>query len=115
MTDSEVHLLSVELPLLLLAAVGVVDGSKIVYVSNDGTENTAVAINGKYYVWGVKDTKFRNGDLIHYIRDNADWSSLATAGMCLYNNQRFQLYDHLVLRLLQYKVNLMEVELMGRL
>ncbi len=62
-----------------------------------GNEGTAKDIDGNIYktvtignqAWmaeNLKTSRFRNGDSIPNITDNASWEALATAAWCFYNN-----------------------------
>lgn len=67
-------------------APGVADGETTVYVGNDGKQYTAVCINQVYWTPDVEETKFRTGEDIPNVTDDAAWAALAGSGMCLYNN-----------------------------
>ena len=57
------------------------------YTGNDGKVYDCIKIGDQ--VWlasNLAETKYRNGDLIPEVTDNAAWAALTTAGMCYYNN-----------------------------
>ena len=57
------------------------------YVGNDLRQYRTVKIGTQ--VWtadNLAETKFRNGDNIPIVTDNATWAALDTAGMCSYDN-----------------------------
>ncbi|GEM_PF-6255761 len=57
------------------------------YTGNDGKIYPTICINGTEWVsMPLCETKFRNGDLIPIVTDNATWGALVSAGMCYYNN-----------------------------
>lgn len=57
------------------------------YIQNDGLSLPTVKIGTQ--VWtacNLAETKFRNGDDIPEVTNNAAWAALETAGMCAYDN-----------------------------
>lgn len=57
------------------------------YTGNDGKIYRTVKIGTQ--VWtadNLAETKFRNGDLIPEVTDNAAWAALTTGALCAYNN-----------------------------
>ena len=63
------------------------DSIEAQYIGNDGKVYDCIKIGGQ--VWlasNLAETKYRNGDLIPEVTDNAAWAALTTAGMCYYNN-----------------------------
>lgn len=60
-----------------------------IMTGNDGNQYATVKIGTQ--VWmseNLEETKFRNGDTIPVVTDNAAWTALTTAGSCWYNNTR---------------------------
>lgn len=60
-----------------------------IMTGNDGKQYATVKIGTQ--VWmaeNLEETKFRNGDTIPIVTDNAAWAALTTAGSCWYNNIR---------------------------
>jgi hypothetical protein len=65
------------------------------YIGNDLKEYPTVKIGTQ--VWlacNLAETKFRTGEDIPIVTDNAAWSALTTAGMCYYENN--PVYSHTV-------------------
>jgi len=63
------------------------NGETSTYVGNDGKIYRTICINGiEYTADNLAETKYRNGDLILTITDNAAWLALVTGGKCAYNN-----------------------------
>ena len=63
------------------------DSVEAQYTSNDGKVYDYIKTGDQ--VWlacNLAETKYRNGDLIPKVTDNAAWAALTTAGMCYYNN-----------------------------
>jgi len=57
------------------------------YTGNDGKVYRCTKIGTQVWVAdNLAETKFRNGDDIPIVTDNAEWAALETAGMCVYNN-----------------------------
>lgn len=57
------------------------------YTGNDGSMYPTICINGvEYLACDLAETKFRNGEAIPEVTDDAAWAALETAGMCAYNN-----------------------------
>ena len=64
-------------------------GQTGVYHGNDDKLYSTIAIGDPAQEWiacNLAETKYRNGDLIPEVTDNAAWAALTTAGMCYYNN-----------------------------
>lgn len=67
-------------------AIGIADGVTTIYTGNDGKTYKAIAINGIYWtIENLEETKFRTGDIIPYIANDADWSTAGSA-LCVYDN-----------------------------
>lgn len=76
------------------------DGNTIRLIKDDSTDTGVMTGNdGKQYatvkigtqVWmseSLEETKFRNGDTIPVVTDNAAWAALTTAGSCWFENKR---------------------------
>lgn len=57
------------------------------YTGNDGKVYRTICIGTQEWLAdNLAETKFRNGDDIPIVTDNATWAALETAGMCSYNN-----------------------------
>ena len=72
-------------------------GFSLRFIADSGTPITAIGNDGKVYpcvtigtqTWTAvnsMETKYRNGDLIPEVTDNAAWAALTTGGLCAYNN-----------------------------
>lgn len=70
------------------------NGQSGTYIGNDEQMYRTICINGvEYLADNLRETKFRNGDVIPYYGidnssnfTNAEWGALTTAGVCAYNN-----------------------------
>jgi len=65
------------------------DGQTGVYIGNDGRVYRTIAIGNPAQEWladNLAETKFRDGESIPEVTNNAAWAALTTAGMCAYNN-----------------------------
>jgi hypothetical protein len=63
------------------------DGETGTYTGNDGKVYRTICIGTQEWVAdNLAETKFRNGDDIPIVTDNATWDALETAGMCAYDN-----------------------------
>jgi len=57
------------------------------YTGNDGKKYRTICIGTQEWLAdNLAETKFRNGDDIPIVTDNAEWAALETAGMCYYDN-----------------------------
>lgn len=61
------------------------------YTGNDGKVYPTIAIgaSGSVQEWtsaSLAETKYRNGDSIPEVTDNAAWAALTTGALCAYNN-----------------------------
>lgn len=67
------------------------EGETGTYIGNDGKVYPTIAIGaiGSEQEWmamPLAETKYRNGDLIPEVTNNATWAGLATGAWCYYNN-----------------------------
>jgi uncharacterized protein (TIGR02145 family) len=63
------------------------DGDTSTYVGNDGrTYNTICIGTQEWLSENLFETKYRNGESITEVTDNAAWAALSTGAMCWYNN-----------------------------
>lgn len=63
------------------------DGEEGTYIGNDGKTYRTICIGTQ--VWladNLCETKYRNGDSITIVTDNAAWAALVTEAMCYYDN-----------------------------
>ncbi len=78
-------------------SVGTGYGTQVSFTTSSTSGSTVTDIDGNVYntvtigsqVWMVenlKTTKYRSGDLIANVTDNAAWAALATGAYCWYNN-----------------------------
>lgn len=57
------------------------------YVGNDGKVYRTICIGTQEWLAdNLAETKFRTGEYIPEVTDNAAWAALTSAGMCAYNN-----------------------------
>jgi uncharacterized protein (TIGR02145 family) len=57
------------------------------YIGNDGKTYRTISINGlEITADDIIETKFRNGDLIPEVTNDAEWAGLTTPALCAYNN-----------------------------
>lgn len=62
-------------------------GESGVYIGNDGRVYKTICIGSREFVAEpLAETKFRTGDNIPEVTDNATWAALTTAARCGYNN-----------------------------
>jgi len=62
-------------------------GETGVYVGNDGKRYRTICIGTQEWLAdNLAETKYRNGDAIPEVTDNASWTTLTTAALCAYNN-----------------------------
>ena len=62
-------------------------GQEGTYTGNDGKVYRTICIGTQEWLAdNLAETKFRTGDDIPEVTDNAVWAALTTAGMCAYNN-----------------------------
>lgn len=72
---------------LIKDATTLEDGQFGTYTGNDGTEYLTVCIGTQEWVAvNIIETKYRNGDTIPMVTDNAEWAALSTGAMCYYDN-----------------------------
>jgi uncharacterized protein (TIGR02145 family) len=63
------------------------NGETGIYTGNDGKIYTTICIGTQeWVVQNLAETKYRNGDLISNIINNAEWAVLTTEAYCAYNN-----------------------------
>ena len=63
------------------------DGEGGSYTGNDGKVYRTICIGTQEWLAdNLAETKFRNGDAIPEVTDNATWSGLSTGALCAYNN-----------------------------
>lgn len=57
------------------------------YVGNDGTVYQTICIGTQEWLAeNLRETKYRNGDIIPEVTNNATWVGLTTGALCAYNN-----------------------------
>ena len=57
------------------------------YIGNDGTVYQTICIGTQEWLAeNLRETKYRNGEIIPEVTDNAEWASLTTGALCAYNN-----------------------------
>ena len=57
------------------------------YIGNDGTVYQTICIGTQEWLAeNLRETKYRNGDIIPEVTDNAEWASLTTGALCAYDN-----------------------------
>lgn len=62
-------------------------GTPTNYIGNDNKIYRIVLIGTQYWLAdNLAETKYRNGDLITVVTDNAAWAALTTEARCVYNN-----------------------------
>ena len=62
-------------------------GTPTSYTGNDGKVYRVVTIGTQTWLAdNLAETKFRNGDTISEVTDNATWAALTTGARCVYNN-----------------------------
>jgi hypothetical protein len=63
------------------------EGETGFYTGNDGKYYRTICIGTQEWLAdNLKETKFRNGDTISVVTDNATWVSLSTSTRCVYDN-----------------------------
>jgi uncharacterized protein (TIGR02145 family) len=63
------------------------DGDQGIYIGNDGTVYRTICIGTQEWIAdNLAETKYRNGDTIPTVTDNAAWNALTTGAKCAYNN-----------------------------
>jgi len=63
------------------------DGQEGTYTGNDGKVYRTICIGThEWLADNLKETKYRNGDIISVITDDYQWSQLTTGARCAYNN-----------------------------
>lgn len=63
------------------------NGQSGTYTGNNGRIYRTICINGvEWLADNLAETKFRNGDTIPEVTDNAAWEALTTGALCAYNN-----------------------------
>jgi len=71
-----------------------INGNSAIYVGNNLRRYKCCLINGIWYTAeNLAETKYRNGDLIPKVTDNAAWSALTTGGYCAYNNDEANAFE----------------------
>jgi len=71
-----------------------INGNNAIYVGNNLRRYKCCLINGIWYTAeNLAETKYRNGDLIPKVTDNAAWSALTTGGYCAYNNDEANAFE----------------------
>jgi len=61
--------------------------SGMLYVGNDGQTYQTVLINGDVWiVENLKETMYRNGDIIPEVTDSSEWAGLTSGALCAYDN-----------------------------
>ncbi len=54
---------------------------------NDGKEYVTLKIGGQWWMMeNLRETRYRSGDTIAVVTDNAQWGRLSTGARCVYNN-----------------------------
>jgi uncharacterized protein (TIGR02145 family) len=72
---------------LLKDSTSLTHGQTGTYTGNDGKVYRTICIGTQEWLSeNLAETKYRNGDPIPEVTDNAAWAALTTAGMCAYNN-----------------------------
>ena len=57
------------------------------YIGNDGKVYPTICINNQEWLaTNLEETKYRDGNLIPNVTDNAEWTTLTTGAYCTYNN-----------------------------
>jgi uncharacterized protein (TIGR02145 family) len=57
------------------------------YVGNDGTVYQTICIGTQEWLSeNLRETRYRNGDIIPEVTDNTEWASLTTGALCAYDN-----------------------------
>lgn len=65
------------------------NGTRGIYIGNDGTQYETAVINGiEYTAQYLIESKYRNGDIIPEVKDNATWSSISYGAKCHINNDK---------------------------
>lgn len=72
---------------LVRDAPGVVDGSEVEYIGNDGKVYDAVAINGLYWTKPLQETKWRTGADMVFVQTDVLWAAQSTAAYTTYNDE----------------------------
>ena len=70
------------------------DGETGIYIGNDGRKYATICIG--YQEWtseNLVETQFQNKELVPFITDDTEWTSLATPGMCYFNNAIGNAFD----------------------
>ena len=63
------------------------DGESGTYTGNDGKVYRTICIGTQEWLAdNLAETKYRNGDAIPEVTDNAAWAALTTGALCAYNN-----------------------------
>lgn len=63
------------------------NGQTGTYVGNDGKVYRTICIGTQEWLAdNLAETKYRNGDAIPEVTNNAEWAALATGALCAYNN-----------------------------
>ena len=63
------------------------DGESGTYTGNDGKVYRTICIGTQEWVAdNLTETKYRNGDAISEVTDDAAWAALTTGALCAYNN-----------------------------
>lgn len=64
-----------------------IHGQTGIYVGNDGKVYRTICIGTQEWLAdNLAETKYRNGDAIPEVTDNAAWAALTTGALCAYNN-----------------------------
>lgn len=72
---------------LLKSSTTLSHGQTGTYTGNDGKLYRTICINGvEYLSENLAETKYRNGDPIPEVTDNATWAGLTTGARCVYGN-----------------------------
>jgi uncharacterized protein (TIGR02145 family) len=72
---------------LIKESTSLIDGQTGTYTGNDGKVYRTICIGTQEWVAdNIAETKYRNGDAIPVVTDNATWAALVTGAMCYYNN-----------------------------
>ena len=57
------------------------------YTGNDGTVYQTICIGTQEWLAeNLRETRYRNGDIIPEVTDNAEWAALTTGALCAYGN-----------------------------
>lgn len=72
---------------LIKTSTALSNGQEGLYTGNDGKIYRTICIGSQEWLAdNLAETKFRNGDLITVVTDNAAWVALTTEARCVYNN-----------------------------